>query len=245
MFAFGPQKRAFHSFPGAPDRISRSGPTSHPGGRSAPARTGPSGPSLPRRGVATGDDDHRGRVTRPWRDHVGVGAAGRSLAGGELVCRGRPTRPRGGSGSRVRHRPASGGLRAASGEWMGRGGGRPAARRRRRPGTPTRSSPPDGGPPFERQGPRAPDGAGGVGRPRQRVARRRRPGAVGRGDRVGRGRPWARAPAGTSGRVRVSGRRSAGRAMECSLWLPAGSGVVAATRVRRPGRGRTGRGRFR
>jgi hypothetical protein len=29
--------------------------------------------------------------------------------------------------------------------------------------------------------------------------------------------------------VRVSGRRSAGRAMECSLWLPAGSGVVAAT----------------
>lgn len=26
--------------------------------------------------------------------------------------------------------------------------------------------------------------------------------------------------------VRVSGRRSAGRAMECSLWLPAGSGVV-------------------
>jgi hypothetical protein len=29
--------------------------------------------------------------------------------------------------------------------------------------------------------------------------------------------------------VRVSGRRSAGRALECSLWLPAGSGVVAAT----------------
>jgi hypothetical protein len=31
--------------------------------------------------------------------------------------------------------------------------------------------------------------------------------------------------------VRVSGRRSAGRAMECTLWLPDGSGVVAtATR---------------
>ena len=29
--------------------------------------------------------------------------------------------------------------------------------------------------------------------------------------------------------VRVSGRRSAGRAAECSLWLPADSGVVAAT----------------
>jgi hypothetical protein len=29
--------------------------------------------------------------------------------------------------------------------------------------------------------------------------------------------------------VRVSGRRSAGRPMECSLWLPTGSGVVAAT----------------
>jgi len=28
--------------------------------------------------------------------------------------------------------------------------------------------------------------------------------------------------------VRVTGRRAAGRAMECSLWLPAGSGVVAA-----------------
>ena len=27
--------------------------------------------------------------------------------------------------------------------------------------------------------------------------------------------------------VRVSGRRSAGRAMECTLWLPDGSGVVA------------------
>ncbi len=31
--------------------------------------------------------------------------------------------------------------------------------------------------------------------------------------------------------VRVSGRRSAGRVIECSLWLPAGSGMVAATRV--------------
>jgi hypothetical protein len=29
--------------------------------------------------------------------------------------------------------------------------------------------------------------------------------------------------------VRVSGRRSAGRPVECSLWLPAGSGVVEAT----------------
>ena len=29
--------------------------------------------------------------------------------------------------------------------------------------------------------------------------------------------------------VRVSGRRSAGRVQECSLWLPAGSGAVAAT----------------
>jgi hypothetical protein len=29
--------------------------------------------------------------------------------------------------------------------------------------------------------------------------------------------------------VRVSGRRSAGRVIECSLWLPASSGVVAAT----------------
>jgi hypothetical protein len=39
--------------------------------------------------------------------------------------------------------------------------------------------------------------------------------------------------------VRVSGRRSAGRDMECSLWLPAGSGVVAATA---PGEGRGGSG---
>lgn len=31
--------------------------------------------------------------------------------------------------------------------------------------------------------------------------------------------------------VRVSGRRSAGRAVECSLWLPAPSGVVAAAEV--------------
>jgi hypothetical protein len=30
--------------------------------------------------------------------------------------------------------------------------------------------------------------------------------------------------------VRVSGRRSAGRVIECSLWLPTGSGVVATTR---------------
>jgi hypothetical protein len=29
--------------------------------------------------------------------------------------------------------------------------------------------------------------------------------------------------------VRVSGRRSAGRDAECTLWLPADSGVVAAT----------------
>jgi hypothetical protein len=29
--------------------------------------------------------------------------------------------------------------------------------------------------------------------------------------------------------VRVSGRRSAGRTPECTLWLPADSGVVAAT----------------
>jgi hypothetical protein len=31
--------------------------------------------------------------------------------------------------------------------------------------------------------------------------------------------------------VRVSGRRSAGRALECSLWLPAGTGVVAGVVV--------------
>jgi hypothetical protein len=35
--------------------------------------------------------------------------------------------------------------------------------------------------------------------------------------------------AGRRAEVRVSGRRSAGRAAECSLWLPARSGVVAAT----------------
>jgi hypothetical protein len=36
--------------------------------------------------------------------------------------------------------------------------------------------------------------------------------------------------------VRAGGRRSAGRAMECSLWLPGASGVVAAeTRDGRPG----------
>jgi len=32
--------------------------------------------------------------------------------------------------------------------------------------------------------------------------------------------------------VRVSGRRAAGRVTECPLWLPAGSGVVAAAEVR-------------
>ena len=45
---------------------------------------------------------------------------------------------------------------------------------------------------------------------------------------VGRGHGYLR---GRRAEVRVSGRRSAGRPMECSLWLPAGSGVVAATTV--------------
>ncbi len=42
--------------------------------------------------------------------------------------------------------------------------------------------------------------------------------------------------------VRVSGRRSAGRAAECTLWLPAGSGVVAATAEVEDGPGRAGPG---
>ena len=40
---------------------------------------------------------------------------------------------------------------------------------------------------------------------------------------VGRGHGHLRAAA---PRVRVSGRRAAGRVSECSLWLPAGSGAV-------------------
>jgi hypothetical protein len=42
---------------------------------------------------------------------------------------------------------------------------------------------------------------------------------------VGRGHGYLQ---GRRAEVRVGGRRSAGRAMECSLWLPAGSGEVAA-----------------
>jgi hypothetical protein len=37
--------------------------------------------------------------------------------------------------------------------------------------------------------------------------------------------------------VRVSGRRAAGRMTECSLWLPAGSGAVAAAEGDRPANG--------
>ncbi|MGP0032384.1 MAG: hypothetical protein ACLPVF_18025, partial [Acidimicrobiales bacterium] len=40
--------------------------------------------------------------------------------------------------------------------------------------------------------------------------------------------------------VRVSGRRSAARAVECTLWLPAGSGAVAATARVDDGPDRTG-----
>jgi hypothetical protein len=47
-------------------------------------------------------------------------------------------------------------------------------------------------------------------------------------DGIGRGHGHLR---GRRAEVRVSGRRSAGRAVECSLWLPAGSGVVAARDV--------------
>ena len=43
---------------------------------------------------------------------------------------------------------------------------------------------------------------------------------------VGRGHGYLR---GRRAEVRVSGRRAAGRANECSLWLPADSGAVAAT----------------
>jgi hypothetical protein len=43
---------------------------------------------------------------------------------------------------------------------------------------------------------------------------------------VGRGHGHLK---GRRAEVRVTGRRSAGRAIECSLWLPADSGVVAAT----------------
>jgi len=42
---------------------------------------------------------------------------------------------------------------------------------------------------------------------------------------VGRGHGHLR---GRRAEVRVSGRRAAGRVTECSLWLPADSGVVAA-----------------
>ena len=173
MFAFGHQKSAAprsRELPiGLADRVR---PTTPVAGRLLPVPA-PLAPLFPDRGAAAGDDDHGGRAARPWRHHVGVGVAGRGIAGRELVCRGRPARSGGGGGSRVGHRPASGGLRAPSGEWMGRGGGRPVARRRRRPGTPARPGPPDGGPPSECPGPGAPGGAGRAGRPRQRVARRR------------------------------------------------------------------------
>ena len=42
---------------------------------------------------------------------------------------------------------------------------------------------------------------------------------------VGRGHGYLR---GRRAQVRVSGRRAAGRVGECSLWLPAGSGTLAA-----------------
>jgi hypothetical protein len=42
---------------------------------------------------------------------------------------------------------------------------------------------------------------------------------------IGRGHGYLQ---GRRAEVRVSGRRSAGRVQECSLWLPAGSGAVAA-----------------
>jgi hypothetical protein len=45
---------------------------------------------------------------------------------------------------------------------------------------------------------------------------------------VGRGHGYLR---GRRAQVRVSGRRAAGRDGECSLWLPAGSGVVATAEV--------------
>ena len=78
-------------------------------------------------------------------------------------------------------------------------------------------------------GPGAPGRTGGAGRARRRLARRGRPGPVGgsgpSGKGSGRGHGHLQ---GRRAQVRVSGRRSAGRAMECSLWLPAGSGVAVA-----------------
>jgi hypothetical protein len=50
---------------------------------------------------------------------------------------------------------------------------------------------------------------------------------------VGRGHGYLQ---GRRAEVRVSGRRAAGRAVECSLWLPAGSGAVAAAETE-PGDG--------
>jgi len=51
---------------------------------------------------------------------------------------------------------------------------------------------------------------------------------------VGRGHGHLR---GRRAQVRVSGRRAAARVAECSLWLPAGSGVVAPTEPRGSGGG--------
>jgi hypothetical protein len=45
---------------------------------------------------------------------------------------------------------------------------------------------------------------------------------------VGRGHGYLQ---GRRAQVRVSGRRSAGRPVECSLWLPAASGGIAAVAV--------------
>src|SRR5471032_2732721 len=52
----------FPPFPGAPDRLGRSGPSHHAGGRTTPAGAGTVGSPLPRWGAATGDDDHGGRT---------------------------------------------------------------------------------------------------------------------------------------------------------------------------------------
>ena len=170
MFAFGQQK-GLRLVPGS----SRSGwpigfvlqPVA---GRLLPVPA-PLAPLFPT-GRCDGDDDDRGRVAGSRRHHAGAGFPGCGVAGGELVCGGRPPLP-GWWPPPNRHRSAPGGLRATSGDWLGRSGGRPVARRRRRPGPSARPGPPDRSPPPARPGPGPPGGAGGAGGPPRRVARRR------------------------------------------------------------------------
>ena len=231
MFAFPgrehpPSSRSPAPLPaGLADRVR---PTTPVAGRTLPVPA-PLAPLFPggslRRGTTTTVEGQPGHGATT----LALALLARGHRGGELVCRGRPARSRRGGGGRARARSAPGRLRAPSGRRLGGGGRRPPLRRRRRPGAPARPGRPDRGTASERAGP-------ATARPRWWCCSRERAA----GPRAGTWRcRWARSSGRASGRghgylrgrraeVRVSGRRAAGRVGECSLWLPAGSGAVAA-----------------